>query len=150
MRQSAFARFTPSRRWAQASDWKHIRIRPVPRLCRADPVRGIRKLILNASRKTLIAVPDVPHVVRDSPHLRILCHLVLLTRRRGSRRKTKNHSFARLLYRLAKHSNLVALIRMVRYAVDLYKVDVPGRIEPRKRVVVILRRRLAYIEWGYL
>src|SRR5262249_25698449 len=88
VRKPALPRLPPARSWPEIAEPQHVRVGPPPRLRRADPFQDISKLIAESLWVRDVAVPNVPDVIRNPPHLRVLPHLIDLFERRGSRRQT--------------------------------------------------------------
>src|SRR5713226_4548201 len=71
------------------------------------------------------AVPEVPHVVGDAPHVGVLPHLVNFVERGSSRRKTQHDGATGLAQSRAQHADLFSFIWTAGDAVDLHEVGTP-------------------------
>src|SRR5579863_328452 len=126
----------PSWRRPQMSEWEHVGIRPVSGFAFARPCGSVLELVAKSFGIWAVIVPDVPNVVGDPPHLRVLPHLVELLHRRRARRKAKHDGSASLVQRLPDHANVVALIRMAADAIHFDQVNSPSRVQAGDGVVI--------------
>src|SRR5205807_2405851 len=55
----------------QSTNWEHVGVRPVSWLCNRRPFGSILKLVADSFWISPVVVPNVPNIVRNSPHLRI-------------------------------------------------------------------------------
>ena len=135
-------RLPPSRSWPQISERQHIGIRPVSRLRLPCPLRDVGKLISQTLRIIYGAVPQIPDVVRDAPHLGIFAHLFDLLQGCRPRRQTERNRPAGFGEGCAQHSNFIGFVGTAADAIHLDQVHVPTGVQLRNRIVVGLRSRL--------
>src|SRR5581483_8133335 len=102
----------------------------------ASPQRCVAELIGEALRVLDAAVPEVPDIVRDPPHLRVLAHFAGFFDWRGTRGETEHHGAAGFAQRRAEHANLVAPVGTAADAIHFDEVHAPGRVELRDGIVV--------------
>src|SRR5580704_15636334 len=87
MRKTRCARLFPTGGGFQASDGKHVRIGPMAGAGERGPFRSAGELISDALRKVLVAFPDIPNVIRNTPHLRVAAQLRSLVEGRWAGRE---------------------------------------------------------------
>src|SRR6202034_4922919 len=119
MRKARITWLPPSRSRSQVTNRQHVGIRPMPRFGYAGPLGNIGKLVSHTLRIFDCAVPLIPDIVRDSPHLSILSHLLSSFPRRRTGRETKDDRPLGFVERLAKHANLIALVGSTADAINL-------------------------------
>src|SRR5258708_21608045 len=92
------------------------------------PLRRAGELILDTRGKLGVAVPEVPNIVRDAPHLRVLAYLRGFFQCCRSGRKAQNDWSPCLAECLTHHANLIALLGMIGNAIALQKVHAPTAV----------------------
>src|ERR1051326_7745402 len=108
------------------------------RLRLSCPICHELELIVQTFRISSVIVPDVPDVVRDSPHLCVLAHLIQFFNRSRSGRKTQNDRAAALVESLPDHSDVGSAVRTTADAVHLNKINTPSGIEFSDGIVISL------------
>ena len=136
MRQASPPRRAPSRGRRQVADRQHVGVRPVAGAGQRCPARQARKLAAHALRIGLAAVPEIPHVVGNPPHVRVAAQLSERGKGRGSRRETEHHRPARGAHCARKHADFGAGVWMAGNAIRLDEIDMPGGVQARDGVVV--------------
>src|SRR6202044_3638282 len=98
------AALAPARRRPQMPKQEHVGIGPVSRLGFARPFVNVFKLVVEAFGIRAIVMPDIPDVVGDSPHLRVLPHLIQLFHWRGPGGKAEHNGSPGFVESLADHA----------------------------------------------
>src|SRR6266511_493027 len=91
MAQASLTWLAPASRRSQTADRPHVGIGPMAGLRDTGPQGCTGKLVFHALREILAAVPEVPDVVRDAPHLRVLEHFIALVDGSRAGRKDQDH-----------------------------------------------------------
>ena len=130
MGQARPSRFPPAGCWPKIADGEHVGIGPVSWLGILRPLRNARKLVSKALRIVHRTMPEIPDIVRDTPHLRVFPHFGNLVEGRRSRRQAENNRTASLAQRGTQHANVIRLIGTATDAVCLDQIYVPPRVEP--------------------
>src|SRR5215470_13508765 len=110
-----------------------------------SPFGNARKLVAQTLWIVDRAVPKIPDIIRDTPHLRILAHLINFLDRGGARRQAQHHRSTRLCESETQHPNVVSPVGMTADAIGLDQIDAPTCIESSNRIVVCLGRWLACV-----
>src|SRR6266576_2103716 len=87
------------------------------------------ELVSESLRVIDCAVPEVPNVVRDTPHLRVGAHFVGLLDGSGSWRETYNDRASGLPQSHTQHADVVAFVRTAADAIGLDQVHAPTGVE---------------------
>src|SRR4030095_2395453 len=141
VRKARLACLSPARSRTKVTQRQHVGIGPVPRLGERRPLGNSRKLIAQSLGIVDIAVPEVPDVVGNAPHLRILSHLLRLLDRSGARTETLKDGPSRLSKGLTQHANVVTFVRTAANAIGFDEIDTPAGIELCDRIVISLSLR---------
>src|SRR6266511_2058893 len=89
MAQSSLTWLAPASGRSQTANRQHVCIGPMTGLRDTSPQGCTGKLVFHALREILAAVPDIPDVVRDTPHLRILENFIALVDGSGAGREAR-------------------------------------------------------------
>src|SRR5260370_31233428 len=117
MTQPGHARLAPAWVRPQISEGKHVGVGPMSRFASARPLGNVSKLVTEPFGIIGIVVPDVPNIVGNSPHLRILPHFIQPLDRRRPRGKAEYDGSPGLVQGLPDHANIIALIWMAADAI---------------------------------
>src|SRR5208282_6227168 len=104
-----------------------------------SPFRGAGNLICYALREVLVAVPDIPNVIGDAPHLGVAAEFEGFIDRSGAGGEAEDDGPRNFAKREADHANFVRLVRMTGNAIDFEEVDAPVGVEFGDGIVIGLR-----------
>src|SRR5579863_7113636 len=134
--EASVARLAPAGSGAEMAERKHVCIGPMARLGEWGPFSGAGKLVADTLRIFGSAMPKIPDVVGDAPHLRVTAQFGDFIHGRFAGRKTEDDGPAGLAHREAEHANFVALVRMAGDAIRFDEVHAPIGIKLSNRVVI--------------